>query len=77
MTRDEVDQTAEFIKEINRTAAVVVVEHDMHFIRSIAKKVTVFHQGEILMEDDVEAVLRHPQVRDIYLGKSHVEGVDA
>jgi len=45
------------------------VEHDMPFIRMIAKTVTVFNQGRILVEDTVERVLADPRVRDVYLGK--------
>lgn len=58
------------IREVNRTASLIVVEHDMQFIRSIAKTVTVFHQGRILVEDEVGAVLRNTLVRGIYLGKT-------
>jgi ABC-type uncharacterized transport system ATPase subunit len=46
-----------------------VVEHDMQFIRMIARKVTVFNQGSVLVEDQVENIMRNPLVRDIYLGK--------
>ncbi|PTW61360.1 branched-chain amino acid transport system ATP-binding protein/urea transport system ATP-binding protein [Breoghania corrubedonensis] len=69
MTDDETGRTAEIIREINRTKALIVVEHDMEFIKMIAKKVTIFHQGRILMEDDCAAVLADERVRDIYLGK--------
>ncbi len=69
MTDKEVARTAELVSEINRTKALIVVEHDMQFIRMIASKVTVFNQGAILVEDDVEAILRNPTVRDVYLGK--------
>ncbi len=69
MTDEEVDRTAELIREINRTHALIVVEHDMPFIRKIAKTVTVFNQGRILMEDEVGAVLADRRVRDVYLGK--------
>lgn len=69
MTDDETGRTAEIICEINRTKALVVVEHDMEFIKMIAKTVTVFHQGKILMEDTCSAVLADQRVRDIYLGK--------
>ena len=55
--------------EINRTKALIVVEHDMQFIRMIANQVTVFNEGSILVEDGVENILRNPLVRDIYLGK--------
>lgn len=69
MTHDEVLRTAELIREINQSRALVVVEHDMQFIRMIARTVTVFHQGRVLMEDTVDAVLRDGRVRDVYLGK--------
>jgi branched-chain amino acid transport system ATP-binding protein/urea transport system ATP-binding protein len=69
MTHDEVLRTAELIREINQSRALVVVEHDMQFIRMIARTVTVFHQGLVLMEDTVDAVLRDGRVRDVYLGK--------
>jgi ABC-type uncharacterized transport system ATPase subunit len=69
MTHEEVNKTAELVREINRTKALIVVEHDMQFIRMIAKQVTVFNQGSVLVEDSVENIMRNPQVRDIYLGK--------
>ena len=69
MTHEEVERTAALIKEINRTATLIVVEHDMQFIKMIADVVTVFHQGAILVEDNVANVMRNPQVRDVYLGK--------
>jgi branched-chain amino acid transport system ATP-binding protein len=69
MTHEEVNKTAELVREINRTKALIVVEHDMQFIRMIAKQVTVFNQGSVLVEDTVENIMRNPQVRDIYLGK--------
>jgi ABC-type uncharacterized transport system ATPase subunit len=69
MTLEEVQKTAELVREINRTKALIVVEHDMQFIRMIAKQVTVFNRGSVLVEDTVENILRNPLVRDIYLGK--------
>ena len=69
MTHEEVHKTAELVREINRTKALIVVEHDMQFIRMIAKQVTVFNQGSVLVEDTVENIMCNPQVRDIYLGK--------
>ena len=69
MTHDEVHKTAELVREINRSKALIVVEHDMQFIRMIAKQVTVFNQGSVLVEDQVENIMRNPLVRDIYLGK--------
>lgn len=69
MTGEEVARMAEIIGELNAEAAIIVVEHDMQFIRSIAKRVTVFNQGRILAEDDVDTVMNDPRVRDVYLGK--------
>jgi branched-chain amino acid transport system ATP-binding protein len=69
MTHEEVNRTAELVREINRSKALIIVEHDMQFIRMIAKQVTVFNQGAVLVEDNVENIMRNPLVRDIYLGK--------
>jgi len=69
MSAEETSRTARLIRELNETATIVVVEHDMLFIREIAKKVTVFHQGRIVREAAVEEIMRDPMVRDIYLGK--------
>ncbi len=69
MTAEETARTAELIRELNRGHAIVVVEHDMQFIRAIASFVTVFHQGRVLVEDTVEKVMSDPMVRDVYLGK--------
>lgn len=69
MTGEEVERMAGIIREINRDATVVIVEHDMQFIRSIAGLVTVFVQGAVLMEDHVDAVMADRRVRDVYLGK--------
>jgi branched-chain amino acid transport system ATP-binding protein/urea transport system ATP-binding protein len=69
MTHEEVLRTSELIRMINQKQALVVVEHDMQFIRMIAKTVTVFNRGKILIENQVDAVLADPDVRDVYLGK--------
>ena len=69
MTHDEVHRTAELIRDMNQTASLIVVDHDMQFVSAIASKVTVFHHGAILVEDDVDKIMRNPVVRDIYLGK--------
>jgi len=69
MTDEETLHTAAIIREINQTRAIIVVEHDMEFIKQIAKKVTVFHQGRVLVEDTVDKVLADQRVRDVYLGK--------
>ena len=70
MTQDEVARTAELILEINRERAIIVVEHDMQFIRMIADRVTVLHRGAIFVEDTKDRIMADPRVRDIYLGKA-------
>ncbi len=70
MSDDETALTAGLIREINKDTTIVVVEHDMQFIRQIASTVTVFHQGRILMEDTFERVVADATVREVYLGRS-------
>jgi branched-chain amino acid transport system ATP-binding protein/urea transport system ATP-binding protein len=72
MTPDETQRTAALIARLRQRRAMIVVEHDMRFVRMIAEAVTVFHQGRILMEAPIAEVLRDPRVRDVYLG-SHKE----
>ena len=69
MSAEDVERMTGIIHELNKTAAIVIVEHDMQFIRSIAEQVTVFHQGAVLMEDHVDRVMADSQVRHVYLGK--------
>jgi branched-chain amino acid transport system ATP-binding protein len=69
MNHEEVHRTAELIQEINKTQALVVVEHDMQFIRMIARTVTVFSQGAVLVEGSVDTVLSDQRVKDVYLGR--------
>ncbi|MBU2287545.1 MAG: ATP-binding cassette domain-containing protein [Gammaproteobacteria bacterium] len=69
MSDAEVARTAELILEINRQHAVVVVEHDMNFIRMIARKVTVLHQGAVIMEGTPDRIMSDPLIQQIYLGK--------
>ena len=53
---------------INERATLIVVEHDMQFIRMIATRVTVFDRGSILLEDTMDVVAADPRVREVYLG---------
>jgi urea transport system ATP-binding protein len=69
MTHDEVARTAELVRDINRTHALIVVEHDMQFVKMIARTVTVMHQGGVLVEDTMDRILMNSAVRDVYLGK--------
>jgi branched-chain amino acid transport system ATP-binding protein/urea transport system ATP-binding protein len=70
MARDEVARTAALIREINRDASVIVVEHDMQFVRQLDALVTVFHRGRILVEDTMANIQHNPRVREIYLGSA-------
>jgi branched-chain amino acid transport system ATP-binding protein len=68
MTHEETARTAELIREINQSAALIVVEHDMQFIRMISQQVTLFHEGQILMEDTMEVISADKRAREVYLG---------
>jgi branched-chain amino acid transport system ATP-binding protein len=69
MTQQETDRLAQIIREIHQKHSLIVVEHDMDIIRSIATNVTVFNQGGVLTEGLVAEVLADQRVRDVYLGK--------
>jgi len=68
MTPEETERTAELLTSLAGEHTVVVVEHDMDFVRSIARKVTVLHEGSVLMEGNMDEVQNHPAVREVYLG---------
>lgn len=72
MDQEERIRTAELLKELNSSTTIVVVEHDMQFIKRIADVVTVFHRGKILREAHVDMVLKDPEVRNVYLGRTEV-----
>jgi urea transport system ATP-binding protein len=69
MTDAETEQTAELLREINRTKSVVVVEHDMAFVRALGVKVTVLHEGSVLSEGSIDHVSEDPRVIEVYLGR--------
>jgi urea transport system ATP-binding protein len=69
MTDAETEQTAELLREINRTRSVVVVEHDMAFVRALGVKVTVLHEGSVLSEGSIDHVSSDPRVVEVYLGR--------
>ncbi len=69
MTDAETEQTAELLREINRTRSVVVVEHDMAFVRALGVKVTVLHEGSVLSEGSIDHVSDDPRVIEVYLGR--------
>jgi urea transport system ATP-binding protein len=69
MTHQETERTAELLVSLAGDHSVVVVEHDMEFVRSIARRVTVLHEGSVLAEGSMSAVQDDPKVMEVYLGK--------
>jgi urea transport system ATP-binding protein len=69
MTDAESHQTAELLKEINREHTVVVVEHDMAFVRVLGVKVTVLHEGAVIAEGSIDQVSANERVIEVYLGR--------
>jgi urea transport system ATP-binding protein len=69
MTDVETQQTAELLKEINRDRTVIVVEHDMAFVRELGVKVTCLHEGSVLAEGTIDQVSSDERVIEVYLGR--------
>jgi urea transport system ATP-binding protein len=69
MTDAETHQTAGLLKEINRERTVVVVEHDMTFVRELGVKVTVLHEGSVIAEGSIDQVSSNERVIEVYLGR--------
>ena len=69
MTDAETAATAELLKDIAREKSVVVVEHDMAFVRSLGVKVTVLHEGSVISEGSIDHVSSDPKVIEVYLGR--------
>jgi urea transport system ATP-binding protein len=73
MTGSEREKTGMLIHEIAKKCSVVVVEHDMDFVRTFSKQVTVMHEGQILCEGTMQQVQQNRQVAEVYLGRSTVK----
>jgi urea transport system ATP-binding protein len=69
MTQEEIEVTVELLRGLARERSVLVIEHDMAFVRSIAERVVVLHQGSLLAEGSFDYVSADPQVRKVYLGE--------
>jgi branched-chain amino acid transport system ATP-binding protein len=68
ITSTETEHLVAIIKRINQSAAIIVVDHDMHFVRMLGGRITVFHQGAVLIEGETNTVLSDARVREVYLG---------
>ena len=68
MTVNEREQTADLLNRISKNRSVIVIEHDMEFVRRIAHKVTVLHQGKVIAEGSMDKVTADPRVIEVYLG---------
>jgi len=69
MTDSETMTTAELLKDIARSHTVIVVEHDMEFVRRLGVKVTVLHEGSVLAEGSIDEVSANERVVEVYLGR--------
>ncbi|HUF91573.1 MAG TPA: urea ABC transporter ATP-binding protein UrtD [Candidatus Limnocylindria bacterium] len=69
MTDEETARTGELLQTIAADRSVLVIEHDMEFVRQLARRVTVLHQGSVLCEGSVEQVQADPRVLEVYLGR--------
>ena len=68
MSVSEREKTADLLNRIRKNRSVIVIEHDMEFVKNIADKVTVLHQGKVLAEGDMQTVQNDPRVIEVYLG---------
>jgi urea transport system ATP-binding protein len=71
MTGEEREKTGALLQQLAKEHAVLVVEHDMEFVRQTAHKVTVLHEGAVLCEGSVDTVQRDPRVIEVYLGRGY------
>lgn len=71
MTRQERERTGELLHRLAGAHTIIISEHDMDFVRTFARRVTVLHQGRVLREGTIEELQRDAVVREVYLGRQH------
>jgi urea transport system ATP-binding protein len=69
LTDEETERTGELLLSLAESHSIIVIEHDMEFVRQIARKVTVLHQGSVLCEGTIDEVQSDPRVIEVYLGQ--------
>lgn len=69
MTDQETEKTGELLQSLTDNHSVIIIEHDMEFVRQIAKTVTVLHEGTVLCEGPMQSIQNDPRVIEIYLGR--------
>jgi urea transport system ATP-binding protein len=72
MTQAETHKTSQIVNNLKGRHTIIVVEHDMAFVREIAEKITVLHLGQVLAEGNVEEIENNPKVREAYLGSKGI-----
>ena len=72
MTQAETHKTSEIVNSLKGKHTLIVVEHDMAFVREIAERITVLHLGQVLAEGNVEQIETNPKVREAYLGSKGI-----
>lgn len=72
LTDEETENVGDLLIALAESHSIIVIEHDMEFVRQIARKVTVLHQGSVLCEGNIEEIQNNPQVIEVYLGDSEI-----
>jgi urea transport system ATP-binding protein len=73
LTDEETEQVGELLLALAESHSIMVIEHDMEFVRQIARQVTVLHQGSVLCEGSMDEVQKDPRVIEVYLGRQSEE----
>ncbi|HEY9628364.1 MAG TPA: urea ABC transporter ATP-binding protein UrtD [Coleofasciculaceae cyanobacterium] len=76
LTDEETERTGELLISLAQSHSIIVIEHDMEFVRQIARQVTVLHQGSVLCEGTIDEVQNDPKVIEVYLGKEETQHED-